>query len=149
MRAEKWTWRILSEEEAEQAERDRRRWELEGLEGRAWRSLFIDLCGEHDWYLTIDPDDGVYLKCRRCPAWGDDVYPDSADLLTGEFEVYPGYVLSLHTGGVQVNGQESYGLFSYGWHGSVTVDLHVEEYTSMDWIGSEYDAWIEVEPRDP
>ena len=147
MKAEKWTWRILSEEEAEQAEQDRRRWELEGLEGRAWRSLFVSRCLEHDWHLTIDPDDGVYLKCRKCPAWLDDVYPDGADLLTGDFEVYSGYVLSLHTGGVKVNGQETYGVFTYGWRGPVTVELHVEKYTSMDWIGYEYDAWIEVEPR--
>lgn len=146
MKAEKWTWRILTAEEAEAAERFWR-WGRD-FEGQVWRDLFVSLCPGHGWYLTIDPDDGVYLKCQKCPAWLDDVHPDGIDLLTGEFEVCPGYALSLHTGGVRVNGQETYGLFTYGWHGPVTIELHVEEYTSMDWIGSEYDARIEVEPRD-
>jgi hypothetical protein len=115
------------------------------LEGEAWRKLFIDRCGEHDWYLEIDPYDGIMLTCRKCPAWSDDVYPDGIDLLTGDFEVYPGYVLSLHCGGVQVNGQETYDLFTYGWRGPVRVELHVETYTSMDWIGPEYNVWIDVE----
>lgn len=149
MKADKWEWRILSEEEARQSERWWR-WGRD-FEGEAWRALFAHLCeqdGGHDWYLTIDPDDGVWVSCVKCHAAGlDDVYPDSADLLTGDFTVYPGYVLTLHTGGVQVNGQETYGCFTYGWRGPVTVELHVEEYTSMDWIGSEYDVWIEVEPR--
>jgi hypothetical protein len=29
----------------------------------------------------------------------------------------------------------------------VKIELCTEKYTSMDWIGYEYDAWIEVEPR--
>jgi hypothetical protein len=121
------------------------------LEGEAYRALFVHLCEQddgHDWYLTIDPDDGVYLKCRKCPAWVDDVYPDGIDMLAGEFWVYPGYVLSLNCGEVKVNGQECYGLFTYGWRGPVTVELHTEKYASMDWIGYEYDAWIFVEVRD-
>jgi hypothetical protein len=127
-------------------------WSLWGwdLEGEAYRALFVRLCERdsgHDWFLAIDPDDGVTLGCRKCPAGVDDVYPDGIDLLTGEFEVYPGYVLSLRTGGVEVNGQESYGVFTYGWRGPVTVELHEEKYTSMDWIGYEYDAWIVVEAR--
>ena len=120
------------------------------LEGEAYRALFVHLCGQdsgHDWYLEIHPDDGVTFGCRKCPARADDVYPDGADLLTGEFEVYPGYVLSLRTGGVQVNDQECYDLFTYGWRGPVTVELHTEKYASMDWIGYEYDAWIVVEAR--
>jgi hypothetical protein len=146
MRPAKLEWRILSEDEAEAADRFWR-WGRD-FEGQAWRDLFVSRCPEHDWRLTIDPDDGVYLKCQRCPAWLDDVYPDGIDLLTGDFEVFPGYVLSLQAGGVQVNGQESYGLFTYGWHGPVTVKLYTEKYTSMDWIGYEYDAWIEVGKRD-
>lgn len=121
------------------------------LEGEAYRALFVHLCeqaGDHDWFLEIGPGDGVTLGCLTCPAWVHDVYPDGIDLLVGEFEVYPGYVLSLNCGGVRVNGQESYGLFTYGWRGPVTVELHTEKYTSMDWIGYEYDAWIIVEARD-
>jgi hypothetical protein len=139
-------WRVLTAGESEDADRFWR-WGRD-FEGQVWRSLFVSRCPEHDWYLTIDPDDGVYLKCLKCPAWLDDVYPDGIDLLTGEFEVCPGYVLGLQTGGVQVNGQECYGLYTYGWRGPVTVELHVEKYTSMDWIGYEYDAWIFVEARD-
>lgn len=142
----KFTWRILSEEEAAQPE-----WQFwTDLEGDAYRALFVHRCeqaGGHDWYLTIDPVDGVTICCRKCPALTDDVYPDGADLLTGEFEVYPGYVLGLRYADVEVNGKPSYGSFTYGWRGPVTVELHVEEYTSMDWIGSEYAVWIEVEPR--
>jgi hypothetical protein len=147
LRPLKLEWRVLS---AEEVARDESYWRWGGdFEGHVWRDLFVSWCPEHDWFLTIDPDDGVYLKCGKCPAGVDDVYPDGIDLLVGEFEVYPGYVLSLRTGGVQVNGQECYGLFTYGWRGPVTVELHEEKYTSMDWIGYEYDAWIEVEPRDP
>jgi hypothetical protein len=138
-------WVVLDEEEPEPE------WRFFGdLEGEAYRSLFVWLCeqrGGHDWYLEISPgDDGVTLGCRACPAWTDDVYPDGGDLLAGDFTVYPGYVLTLRTGSVQVNGQETYGLFTYGWRGPVTVRLHVEEYTNMDWIGTEYDVWIEVDP---
>jgi hypothetical protein len=146
MRPPKLEWVLLSEEEVEAEERY---WRYgRDFEGLCWHRLFVSRCPGHDWYLTIDPDDGVYLKCRRCPAWLDDVHPDGTDLLTGEFEVYPGYTLSLNCGGVRVNGEETYGLFTYGWRGPVTIELHVEEYTSMDWIGSEYDAWIEVNPDD-
>jgi hypothetical protein len=140
-----WDGRLLTDEEV--AEHDFLWRYGRDLEGEAWRSLFVHQCPGHDWYLHIDPDDGVWLTCRKCPAGVDDVYPDGIDMLTGEFEVFPGYVLGLQTGSVQVNGQESYGAFAYGWRGPVTVDLHVEKYTSMDWIGEEYDAWIEVDPR--
>jgi hypothetical protein len=138
-------WHVVTDEEAA---RDEAYWRWgRDFEGRAWRDLFVSLCPGHDWYLTIDPDDGVYLKCRKCPAGVDDVYPDGIDLLTGKFEVHPGYVLSLRTGSVEVNGQETYGLFTYGWRGPVTTELHVEKYPATPDHGEEYDAWIEVEPR--
>jgi hypothetical protein len=140
------TWRVLTDEEVAVSEAVWR-WGPD-LEGKAWRSLFIHLCeqaGGHDWYLTIDPDDGTWFTCQNCPAGMDDVYPDGTDLLTGEFEVRPGYVLGLRTGGVLVNGQPC-DEFD-GWHGPVTVELHTEKYTSMDWIGYEYDAWIDVEAK--
>jgi hypothetical protein len=110
----------------------------------------VDMCWRargHDWYLEVDPDDGVSLYCRTCPADANDLYPDGTDLLGGDFEVYPGYVLSLRSGFVLVNGEDRDG-HVYGWCGPVTVRLYTEKYTSMDWIGYEYDAWIEVDPRD-
>lgn len=116
---------------------------------RLWAVSMCRVARGHDWYLEIDPDDGVYLGCRKCPADVNDVYPDGSDLLYGDFEVCPGYVLGLRTGGVEVNGRWRDGLFAYGWRGAVTVDLHVEKYTSMDWAGTEYDVWIEVAERDP
>lgn len=140
-------WFILSEEEAV---RTHSPWYGRDLEGEAYRALFIHRCeqaGEHDWYLEIDPYDGVLLRCRTCPAWLNDVYPDGADLLTGEFEVMPGYVLGLRLADVEVNGKPCYGLFTYGWRGPVSVELETVTYTSMDWIGNEYDAWIIVEAR--
>jgi hypothetical protein len=138
-------WRILLEEEAN-------RWPwVRDLEGDAWRALFVSLCaqaGGHDWYLTIDPDDGVTLGCRKCPAYTDDVYPDGAGLLAGEFEVCPGYVLGLRYGGVEVNGTDYGGCFTYGWRGPVTVELHTERYYCPDFGACEYDVWIEVTKRD-
>jgi hypothetical protein len=114
---------------------------------RLWAVSMCRMARGHDWYLEIDPYEGVYLSCRMCPAEVDDVYPDGQELLTGEFEVYPGYVLGLRCADVEVNGKFCDGLFTYGWRGPVTVELHVEKYTSMDWIGTEYDVWVEVDPR--
>lgn len=145
----KWQLRTLSEEEA--AYREGWRWEARpDLESEAWRALFVHLCeqdGGHDWYLEIDPDDGVTLGCRTCPAWVDDVYPDGMDLLTGEFEVFPGYVLGLRLGDVEVNRQWVAGCFAYGWRGPVTVELHTEKYYCPDYGSYEYDAWVIVEAR--
>lgn len=142
-------WHILSAEEAEESE-SVWRWGRD-FEGEVWRQLFVWLCeqnGGHAWYLNIDPEDGVWLSCTKCHKAGvDEIYPDGIDLLTGEFKVYPGYVLSLRHGGVEVNGEYCLDLFTYGWRGPVTIELHVEKYTSMDWIGEEIDAWIEVEPK--
>jgi hypothetical protein len=144
----KMEWRPLSDEEIEESDRYWR-WGRD-FEGYAWRRLFIWLCerdGGHFWYLHIDPDDGTWLSCAKCHVAGvDEIYPDGIDLLTGEFEVYPGYVLSLNCGDVEVNGKPCLGMFTYGWRGPVTVNLHVERYTSMDWIGEEHDVWIEVDP---
>lgn len=116
---------------------------------RAWAvALCSQVQGGHDWLLEIDPGDGVSLCCQRCHAVTDDIYPDGIDLLTGDFEVYPGYVLGLRAGAVDVNRTWRDGLHTYGWRGPVAVRLVVEKYTSMDWIGTEYDVWIEVDPRD-
>jgi hypothetical protein len=142
----KLVWKILTGEELARFEEE---WAYSAVEEkcRLWAVGMCRMARGHDWYLEVDPDDGVSLYCRKCPAGADDVYPDGIDALVGEFEVYPGYVLSLHTGSVQVNGKWRDGLFTYGWRGPVTVELHVEKYTSMDWIGTEYDVWVEVEAR--
>lgn len=113
---------------------------------RLWAVSMCRTVRGHDWYLEIDPDDGISLYCRKCWADTDDVYPDGIDMLTGEFEVYSGYVLNLRSGWVFVNGYDREGHI-YGWRGPVKVELYTEKYTSLDWIGYEYDAWIEVEPR--
>lgn len=138
-------WKLLTAEEAAYFDEQ---WAYSSLveKCRLWAVSMCQVVRGHDWYLEIDPDEGVHLSCRKCPAGADDVYPDGIDMLTGEFEVYPGYVLSLQTGDVHVNGEFRDG-HVYGWRGPVAVDLHTEKYTSMDWVGYEYDAWIEVEPR--
>lgn len=142
---QKFTWKLLTEEELARAEEQ---WAYSSMleKCRLWAVGMCRMARGHDWYLEIDPDDGVYLGCRMCPADVNDVYPDGIDMLAGEFEVYPGYVLSLHTGWVYVNGEHRDG-HAYGWRGPVTAELHVKKYTSMDIIGYEYDAWIEVDPR--
>ena len=114
---------------------------------RLWAVSMCRIARGHDWWLDIAPnDDGVTLYCRKCLATVSDVYPDGWELVVGEFEVCPGYVLSLKWGCVLVNGTEREG-YMYGWRGPVTVNLHVEKCTSMDWIGEEYDVWVEVDPR--
>jgi hypothetical protein len=111
---------------------------------RAWAAAMCGF-GGHDWFLEIDCEDGVSLHCIRCPAGPDDIYPDGADVLTGNFEVRPGYVLTLSTGYVLLNDEEC---DDYDrWAGPVTAVLRVEQYTSLDMISPEYDVWIEVDPR--
>lgn len=141
------TWKILTDEELARAE-----------EQWAWCSVLekcrlwaVSMCREargHDWYLGIDPDDGVHLDCRKCPADIDDLYPDGIDLLTGEFEVFPGYVLSFNFGSVLVNGT-NYDGFTYGWRGPVNARVEIIRYPSTPDHGEEWDAWVEVEKRDP
>ena len=135
------TWRVIAGEELARAEEQWARGDAEET-CRRWAVSMCAAARGHDWYLEIDPDDGVSLDCRKCHACTDDVYPDGIDLLTGEFEVRPGYVLTLRSGGVLVNGQDCDEFDR--WSGPVTVELHTEKYTSMDWIGYEYDAWIDV-----
>lgn len=115
---------------------------------RLWAVAMCRMARGHDWYLDIDPDDGVSLYCRKCPAGVDDLYPDGIDLLTGEFEVHPGYVLSLCTGSVHVNGKDTGVLGpALGWRGPVTARVEVICYPSTPDHGEEWDAWIELEAR--
>jgi len=135
--------RILDDEEiAEQdAAWERRAW-YEALDCLLQEQC-VDDHGAHDWWLELDPDDGTTFHCLRCPADVDYIWPDGIDMLTGDFEVFPGYVLRLHTGSVQVNGCETYGLFTYGWRGHVTAQLVVER--GGYWNPEDIDAWIELE----
>ncbi len=140
------TLRILEGEELARAEEW---WAYNSMveKCRLWAVGMCRIVRGHDWYLEIDPDDGVSLYCRKCYADTNDLYPDGIDLLDGDFEVYPGYTLNLRSGSVFVNGEFRDG-HVYGWRGPVTAELYTKKYTSMDSIGYEYDAWIEVEPRD-
>jgi hypothetical protein len=144
------TFREIAGEELERAEEQ---WAYSSLveKCRLWAVAMCRIARGHDWQLDINPYEGaVYLDCRWCPAGIDDIYPDGIDLLNGDFEVCPGYVLNLRSvNGIEVNEQPCDGMFTYGWRGPVTVDLHVEKYTSMDWIGPEHDVWIEVNRGDP
>lgn len=102
--------------------------------------------GGHQWHLEIspDPDDGVSLGCSRCPANVDDIVMDGIDLLCGEFEVYPGYVLCLDGARVLVNGTDYDGLHLYGWRGPVTAVVRTERAGYFD--GYEYDYYIDLAP---
>lgn len=138
------TWRILTEDEQAQQEAAWRQWSLE----QAWRLWRLYSCterGGHFWYLDITPEDGAYLACTGCGADEDDlISPDGADLLTGEFEVYPGYTLSLDGRDVLVNGRRTGdGLLAYGWRGPVTATVRVETYRCE--YGTEYDIFIDLE----
>jgi hypothetical protein len=115
---------------------------------RAWHALAVHLCdkgqGGHLWELVIDPDEGFWLTCRRCRADVDDLCPDGHELMTGEFEVFPGYVLSLNFGSVHVNGTD-YDGFAYGWRGPVTAVVDVTRYPGGPWGSEEWDVWVVVE----
>jgi hypothetical protein len=139
-------WREITGAELARAEEQ---WAYSSMIERC-RLWAVDMCRRargHDWYLEIDPCEGVFLDCRKCPAGIDDLYPDGFDLMTGEFEVYPGYVLSLYFGSVHVNGTD-YDGFTYGWRGPVTARVEVVRYPSTPDHGEEWDAWVEVEARD-
>lgn len=135
--------RLLTGEEMAAEDEWRERFDLE-YAWHLWKVASCEERGGHWWWLEIDPDDGVYLSCRYCPADVNDIYPDGIDLLAGQFEVYPGYVLTLRCGGVEVNGEWRAGLFAYGWRGAVTARLHIEEYRNY-FEPPEYDVYIDLE----
>jgi hypothetical protein len=138
--------RIVDAEE-EQAGHDA--WLREqGIAG-AWHQLEVQLCEDerkgHAWWLEIDPDDGLYLHCLYCPADMHDLYPDGYDGMWGEFEVHPGYVLSVNSGEVLVNGKSSDGRY-LGWRGPVTAYVEVTRYPSTPDHGEEWDFSVIVVP---
>jgi hypothetical protein len=138
----KYSWHILTEEEMAAADAACRRHALD-MAWRAWEVASCEERGGHWWWLELHPDEGIYLGCLHCPADVDDVYPDGHELMYGEFEVFPGYTLSVSFASVLVNGRDLGG-FSYGWRGPVTVDLRIETYRS--YVGpTEYDVWVDLE----
>jgi hypothetical protein len=119
----------------------------------AWPQWELESCterGGHWWYLTLDPDEGIDLRCLGCSADMGDLYPDDPVLmLTGEFEAMPGYVLTLDEGRVIVNDRypasrwDEAGPFTYGWRGPVTVNVRTEVYRNWEY-GDEYDIFIDL-----
>jgi hypothetical protein len=99
--------------------------------------------GGHQWHLEIDPWDGISFGCSRCPAGADDLIPDGIDLLVGEFEVYPGYALSLECGSVLVNGKWRDGPHMYGWRGPVTATVRAELAPNY-FDGYEYEYYVDL-----
>ena len=118
----------------------------------AWHQWELASCkerGGHWWYLDLSPDEGISLTCQGCPADMGDIFPDDPVLmLTGELEVYPGYVLKLDEGRVIVNDRfpasswHDAEPFTYGWRGPVTVTVRTEKY---GWEVVEYDFFIDLE----
>jgi hypothetical protein len=64
--------------------------------------------------------------------------------MVGDFEVYPGYVLSLNFSSVWVNGADREG-FMFGWRGPVTAALEATRYPGGPWGAEEWDVWVIVE----
>jgi hypothetical protein len=145
--------RMILEDEAARERAAEAQWWL----NRAWDRWAIASCeerGGHWWHLDIDPDEGVSFGCLYCPADAGTLVPDGYELLTGTFEVTPGYRLTLDMGDVVVNDrwQDRHraswenGLdITYGWKGPVTASVRVEKYGGHV-EPAEYDVWIDLAP---
>lgn len=109
-----------------------------------WRKWEIASCEEwtsgHDWTLSLFMDDEGYgpelfVHCPNCPIELYDLYPDCyRDLIYGTLGDT-----------VIENGEYNY---TEDKTFKVNVKLHVETYTSMDFIGPEYDVWIELTQKE-
>lgn len=94
----------------------------------------------HAWTVQGDSDAWPWLACADCPASGDAVYPDIADLLnSAEYEL-GGRTIRF---GEDLPDDET-SVFE------IPVNVRVEEhrYTSMDSIGYEYDVEIHITDRE-
>jgi hypothetical protein len=146
---------------ADEAERERKaeaEWQLH----QAWDQWAIASCterGGHWWHLDISPDEGMLFGCRHCPASAGDLVPDGFELLTGTFEVAPGYRLTLDMGDVIVN--DRFGdrdhrnpwlgggyPIAYGCKGPVTASIRVERYGGY-FEPEEHDVWIDLKAEAP
>lgn len=132
-------FRLLSEEEvaAENA-----RWEIEDaaeVERQRVRDACVAEHGSHDWELELEDPDGdergsFSLRCTRCPAGVDDVYPDGQEMIWCE-----------------VDGEE---MVRDGWHYSsvpLVVPVDVDLWTGSHWTdyGMEYDVELNITQRGP
>ena len=145
--------RMVLEAEAEHERKAEAAW----WTAQAWQAWAIASCterGGHWWYLDINPDDGLAFGCQHCPASADDLVPDGHELLTGTFEVTPGYRLTLDMGDVIVNDRfgdrdhrnpwlsDGYPI-AWGWRGRVTASIRVEKHGGY-FEPEEYDVWIDL-----
>lgn len=143
--------RVLTEEEQAEDAANYERWRAEQDAADLCHQGRVAMCeahGGHRWRLEIDPCGDKELSCEHCPAYMDDLHPDGFDIACGEFEVYPGYVLTLRSGFVLVNDQDFDGLHTYGWRGPVSARVEVERYPATPDHGEEWDVWVilEAEP---
>ncbi|HEY9370989.1 hypothetical protein [Streptomyces sp.] len=94
----------------------------------------------HRWQIEGEPGEEPFLSCQDCPAGGDDLFPDIHVYLTcdepeviGDREVPWGRPLP--------DDMEPY---------VIPVNLRIEArpYTSLNFIGTEYDIEIRITERD-
>ena len=111
--------------------------------GWAWDRWVIASCvestGGHQWYLDLDPEDGLDLHCQHCPAGIDELYPDGNDLIFAELPLADGQTVKIDYGGVALDAE------AQEWHGPVKAWVHSEQHYSWEYGGYEYDAWVIVE----
>jgi hypothetical protein len=140
--------RVMSDEEVAADEAAYLAWRAEQDIAELCHQGRVAMCeahGGHAWRLQIDPADGKDLTCDYCPACMDDLHPDGFDCAVGDFEVYPGYVLTLRLGFTRVNDRDYDGLHTYGWRGRVSARVEVEHYPATPDHGEEWDVWVVLE----
>lgn len=113
--------------------------------GLAWDRWIMSSCvesnGGHAWWLDIDPEDGLDLHCRHCPAGMDEIYPDGNDLVYAELPLPDGTKLVLDCGMLPLEGPQA----EAEWHGPVKAWVESEKHYSWEYGAYEYDAWVIVE----
>lgn len=140
--------RVMSDEEVAADEATYEAWRAEQDIAELCHQGRVAMCeahGGHAWRLEIDPYGDRELSCEHCPACMDDLLPDGFDVACGDFEVYPGYVLTLRSGYVLLNDQDYDGLHAYGWRGRVSARVEVEHYPATPDHSEEWDVWVVLE----
>jgi hypothetical protein len=145
----KFELRVLSEGEQAEAEANHERWlalrEVEADEHDQKVQLCAWARGGHRWLLEIDPAGGKDLSCAHCPAGMDDLCPDGFDVAAGDFEVYPGYVLTIQSGYVLLNNEDYDERHAYGWRGPVSAQVETTRYPGGPWGPEEWDVCVILE----